>query len=118
MDLVNDSSATGRMTRCCPVAMHRAARFLTGFCAGITGEAMGSKERNVEDRVESKIKGDGTADATNRCLHVNGGGTPRRWAVGETVPDCTRCLLPARAVCAGLRWATKTHGHGRALPRF
>ena len=64
-----------------------------------------------------KIKGDGTADATSRCLHVNEGGTPRPWAIGETLPDCTRCVLTARAICAGLRRATKTHGHGSPRSR-
>ena len=59
-----------------------------------------------------KIKGDGTADATSRCLHVNGGGTRRPWVIDETLPDCTRCLLPVRAVYAGLRCATRNHRHG------
>ena len=111
MDLVIDSSLTGWMTRPRTVAVHRADRVVTGSLAVVARDDAGSEERHGEDRVLSKIKGDGTADARSRCLHVNGGGTGRPWAAGEVFPDRRRWLVPARAVYAGLRWATRNQGH-------
>ena len=107
-----DSATTEWMTCHRTGAVHRADRLVTRSCAGIDRDAAGSEERNGEDRAESKIKGDGTADARSRCLHVNGGGTPRSGATGEGFSDRRRWLLPERAVYAGLLWATRNHGHG------
>jgi hypothetical protein len=92
--------------------VRRANQFVTGSRAVIDRGDTGSGERYGEERAESKIKGDGTADARSRCLHVKGGGTPRPGAAGGVFPSRWRSLVPARAVYAGLRWATRNHGHG------
>ena len=84
---------------------------LTGSCAVVARDDTESEERHGEDRVLSKIKGDGTADARSRGLHVNGGGTPRPGASGEVCSDCWRWLVSARAVYAGLRWVTRNDRH-------
>ena len=112
MDVVVDRPLTEWMTGHHTVAVHRADRLVTGSLAVVARDDTESEERHGEDRVLSKIKGDGTADARSRCLHVNGGGTPRTGASGEVFPDCWRWLVPARAVYAGLRWATRNHSHG------
>jgi hypothetical protein len=111
-DLVIDSSLTGWMKLHRTVSVRRADRLVTGSLAVGARETTESEERYGEVRSRSKIKGDGTADAWSRGLHVNGGSTPRPGATGDTLPDCTRCLLPVRAVYAGLLWATRNHGHG------
>ena len=111
-DLVIDSSLTGWMTGHRTVAVHHADRLVAGSLAVMARDDTRSEERDGEVRSRSKIKGDGTADAWSRGLHVNGGSTPRPGATGDTLPDCTRCLLPVRAVYAGLRRATRNHRHG------
>ena len=111
-NLVIDSSLTGWMTGRRTVAVHRADRLVTGSLAVAARDDTGSEERDGEVRGRSKIKGDGTADARSRGLHVNGGGTPRSGATGEVFADRRRWLVPARAVYAGLRWATRNHSHG------
>lgn len=111
-NLVIDSSLTGWMTGRRTVAVHRADRLVTGSLAVVARDDTGSEERYGEVRGRSKIKGDGTADAWSRGLHVNGGSTPRPGATGEVFADRRRWLLPACAVYAGLRWATRNHGHG------
>lgn len=111
-NLVIDSPLTGWMTGRRTVAVHRADSLVTASLAVGARDDTGSEERDGEVRGSSKIKGDGTADAWSRGLHVNGGSTPRSWATGDTLPDCTRCLMPVRAVYARLRRATRNHRHG------
>ncbi len=111
-DLVIDSSLTTWMTGRRTIAVQRADKLVTGSFAGMARDDTGSEERDGEVRGRSKIKGDGTADACSRGLHVNGCSTPRSWATGDTLPDYTRRLLPVRAVYAGLRRATRNHRHG------
>lgn len=94
------------------VAVHSADRLVTGSLAVVAETNPGAKSQTGEGRVLSKIKGDGTADARCRCLHVNGYGTPRPGAIGEVFPGRWRWLVPGRAVYAGLRWATRNYGHG------
>jgi hypothetical protein len=111
-DLVIDSSLTAWMTGRRTVGVHGADRLVAGSLAVVARDDTGSEERDGEVRGSSKIKGGGTAGAGSRGPHVNGGSTPRSWATGDTLPDYTRCLLPVRAVHAGLRRATRNHPHG------